>query len=75
MIRVRIICLDPDLGTLDTDPFQNDMYCSSTLPLHSVIQSVTHFIYLQCGGVTREHYRQMVQLDESNIEIQVVRQA
>jgi len=24
----------------------------------------------ECGGVTKEHYRQMVQLDESNIEIQ-----
>ncbi len=28
-------------------------------------------IFLQCGGVTKQHYRQMVQLDESNIEIQV----
>lgn len=26
--------------------------------------------HIKCGGVTKQHYRQMVQLDESNIEIQ-----
>lgn len=26
--------------------------------------------HIKCGGVTKEHYKQMVQLDESNIEIQ-----
>lgn len=29
----------------------------------------SHCLCFQCGGVTKEHYRQMVQLDEGNIEI------
>lgn len=30
---------------------------------------MTNIFLFQCGGVTKEHYRQMVQLDESNIEL------
>merc|ERR1719474_841053 len=30
----------------------------------------SEWCHIKCGGVTKEHYRQMVQLDESNIEIQ-----
>ena len=39
--------------------------------LFSYSRNTNRFQYFQCGGVTKEHYRQMVLADEKDIAIQV----
>ena len=39
--------------------------------LFSYSRNTNRFEYFQCGGVTKEHYRQMVLADEKDIAIQV----
>ena len=34
-------------------------------------EQIGTFYYFQCGGVTKDHYRQMVLADEKDIAIQV----
>ena len=47
-------------------------FCDPLLfQLFSYSRNTNRFEYFQCGGVTKEHYRQMVLADEKDIAIQV----
>jgi len=67
---------ESDDDRCSTPESQKDTKCSVCLRnVNSSDKSLqcdkcNEWCHIKCGGVTKEHYKQMVQLDESNIEIQ-----